>query len=167
VKRFFKNILSPAVTSLATQSSLASLPSNLEATEKMGVPKDISEITLPIGATMHMDGSCLAAILKIVFLFAIFGKPFTGIDTYLTAILIAVLSGVVMSGIPGGGLIGEMLIVNLYGFPLEAFPIIAMIGFLVDPPATCLNVTGDSVSSMLVTRLVEGKDYFKEEELVK
>ena len=71
-------------------------------------------------------------------------------------------SAVVMSGIPGGGLIGEMLIVSLYGFPLEAFPIIATIGWLIDPPATCLNVVGDVSSSMLVTRLVEGKDWIKE-----
>jgi Na+/H+-dicarboxylate symporter len=54
-----------------------------------------------------------------------------------------------------------MLIVNLFGFPSEAFPIIATIGFLVDPPATCINATGDTVASMIVTRLVEGKDWMK------
>ncbi len=159
IKIFFKNIFNPSITSIATQSSIATLPSNLEANQKMGVPKDISEVVLPVGATMHMDGSSMASILKIVFLFGIFGKPFTGIDTYLVAILISVLSGVVMAGIPGGGLIGEMLIVNLYGFPLEAFPIIATIAFLVDPPATWINATGDSVVAMIVTRLVEGKNW--------
>lgn len=160
-KRFFKHAFTPALTSLATQSSLASLPSNLEAAEEIGVPKDIREICMPIGATMHMEGSSMAAILKIVFLFGIFGMPFTGIDTYLIALLIAVLSGVVMSGIPGGGLIGEMLIVSLYHFPASAFPIIATIAWLVDPPATCLNVTGDITSSMLVTRMVDGKEWGK------
>jgi Na+/H+-dicarboxylate symporter len=159
VRRFFKNIVSPAFTSLATQSSIATLPVNLEATRKMGVPKDIREIVLPMGATMHMDGSCLSAILKISFLFGIYGKEFTGAGTFATAILISVMSGVVMSGVPGGGLIGEMLIVNLYGFPPEAFPIIATIGFLVDPPATMVNACGDSVASMMVTRLVEGKEW--------
>ena len=79
--------------------------------------------------------------------------------TYLTAIMLSVLGGVVMSGVPGGGLIGEMLIVNMYGFPAEAFPIIATIGFLVDPPATWLNATGDTVAAMIVTRMVEGKDW--------
>ncbi|MCI8544949.1 MAG: dicarboxylate/amino acid:cation symporter [Bacilli bacterium] len=162
IKAFYKNAFAPALTSLATQSSLASLPSNLEAAEHMGVPKDVREICMPIGATMHMEGSSMAAILKIVFLFGIFGVPFTGIDTYLIALLIAVLSGVVMSGIPGGGLIGEMLIVSLYNFPASAFPIIATIAWLVDPPATCLNVTGDITSSMLVTRMVDGKDWIKD-----
>ncbi|MEG2322048.1 MAG: dicarboxylate/amino acid:cation symporter [Bacilli bacterium] len=166
IKLFFKNIFAPTATSLATQSSLASLPTNLECCQKMGIPKDIRDVTLPIGATMHMEGSSMGAILKIVFLFSLFGKPFVGMDTYIIALVIAVASAVVMSGIPGGGLIGEVLIVTLYGFPLEAFPIIATIGWLIDPPATCLNVVGDVSSSMLVTRLVEGKNYFKRKELV-
>lgn len=62
-----------------------------------------------------------------------------------------------MSGIPGGGLIGEMLIVSLYHFPSSAFPIIATIAWLVDPPATCLNVTGDVASSLIVTKMVDKK----------
>lgn len=159
VKTFFKNIIEPAVTSIATQSSIATMPVNLKAASRIGVPKDIREIILPIGATMHMDGTVLSSILKISFLFGIFGQEFSGMGTYLTAILLSILGGVVMSGVPGGGLIGEMLIVNMYGFPPEAFPIIATIGFLVDPPATCLNATGDTVASMVVTRMIEGKDW--------
>lgn len=156
---FFKIIISPAITSLATQSSIASLPVNLEAARRLGVPKDIRDIVLPIGATAHMDGSCLAAILKISFIFGIFDMPFEGIGTYVSAVILAVLSGVVMSGVPGGGLIGEMLIVNMYGFPPEAFPIIATIGYLVDPPATMINVTGDTVVAMMITRIMEGSNW--------
>jgi len=159
VKTFFKNIIEPAITSIATQSSIATLPVNLSAAKRIGVPKDIREIVLPIGATMHMDGTVLSSILKISFLFGIFGQEFSGMGTYISAIALSILGGVVMSGVPGGGLIGEMLIVNMYGFPPEAFPIIATIGFLVDPPATCINATGDTVASMVVTRLVEGKDW--------
>ncbi len=161
VKSFFKNILEPTITSIATQSSIATLPVNLDAAERIGVPKDIREIILPIGATMHMDGTVLSSILKISFLYGIFGQEFSGIGTYIIAVAISILGGVVMSGIPGGGLIGEMLIVNLFGFPSEAFPIVATIGFLVDPPATCINSTGDTVAAMIVTRLVEGKDWMK------
>lgn len=159
VKKFFSNILPPAVTSLATQSSIATLPVNIEAADRIGVPKDISGIVLPIGATMHMDGSVLAAVLKIAFLFGIFGMEFAGWQTYLISIVIAILSGVVLSGVPGGGLVGEMLIVSLMGFPPQAFPLIATIGFLVDPPATCLNVCGDTVSSMMVAKIIDGKKW--------
>ena len=156
-----KNLISPAITSIATQSSIATLPVNLEAARKIGVPKDIREIVLPIGATAHMDGTVFSSILKISFLFGIFNVPFEGIGTYASALLLSILGGVVMSGVPGGGLIGEMLIVTMYGFPAEAFPIIATIGYLVDPPATMINATGDTVAAMLVTRIVEGKDWIK------
>lgn len=159
VRRMFNNILNPAVTAFATQSSVATLPINLEACDKMGVPKDIREIVLPMGATMHMDGSVLSSIIKISFLFGIFNQPFTGIGTYMMAILVSILSAFVLSGAPGGGLVGEMLIVSLFGFPPEAFPLIATIGFLVDPAATCLNASGDAVASMMVTRIVEGKEW--------
>ncbi|MDD7261702.1 MAG: dicarboxylate/amino acid:cation symporter [Fusobacterium mortiferum] len=159
--RAMKNLISPAITSIATQSSIATLPVNLDAAKKIGVPKDIREIVLPIGATAHMDGTVFSSILKISFLFGIFNVPFEGIGTYASALLLSILGGVVMSGVPGGGLIGEMLIVTMYGFPAEAFPIIATIGYLVDPPATMINATGDTVAAMLVTRIVEGKDWIK------
>ncbi len=161
IKQFYKYILSPTATAFATQSSLATLPTNLECVEKIGIPKDIREVSLPIGSTMNMHGSVLGSILKISFLFTVFGKSFTGIDTYLIALLIAVLSGVVMSGIPGGGLIGEMLIVSLYNFPAGAFAIIATIGIIIDAPATALNVVGNPVGAMLVTRIVEGKNWLE------
>lgn len=154
-----KHVFSPAVTAVATQSSIATLPVNLEACENIGIPKDIRDIVLPIGATAHMDGTVFSTILKISFLFGIFQIPFTGMGTYISAILLAIAGGVVMSGVPGGGLIGEMLIVTMYGFPPEAFPIIATIGYLVDPPATMINASGDTIASMLVTRMVEGKGW--------
>ena len=161
VKRMLKSIFAPAVTAFATQSSVATLPVNKEACEEIGVPKDVSDLVLPLGATAHMDGSVLSSIVKIAFLFGVFGIPFTGVGTYGMAIVVAVLSAFVLSGAPGGGLVGEMLIVNLFGFPAEAFPLIATLGFLFDPAATCLNASGDTIASMIVARLVEGKDWLK------
>lgn len=159
VKKMLKSIFKPAVTAFATQSSVASIPANMEACKEIGVPEDISNIVLPMGATMHMDGSVLSAITKIAFLYGVFQMPFTGAGTYAMSIVVAILSAFVLSGAPGGGLVGEMLIVSLFGFPGEAFPLIATIGFLVDPAATCLNSSGDTIASMIITRLVEGKDW--------
>ncbi|WP_040979724.1 dicarboxylate/amino acid:cation symporter [Oceanobacillus jeddahense] len=161
VSRFWKNILGPAATSLGTGSSVATIPVNLQAAERIGVPKDIRETIMPLGATIHMDGSCLSAMLKIAFIFGVFNQDFTGIDTFLTAIGICLLSGIVMSGIPGGGFTGELMIITLYGFPIEALPIITAIGVVVDPPATMVNSTGDTVSSMVVARHIEGKDWME------
>ncbi len=159
VKKFWSNIIPPSLTALATGSSMATIPSNLRAANQIGVPRDISETVIPIGATIHMEGSCLAAVLKIAFLFGIFQMPFSGIGTILTALGIALLTGVVVSGIPGGGTIGELLILSLYGFPPEAFPLITMIGTLVDAPATMLNAVGDNVSSMMTARVLGGKNW--------
>ena len=159
VKRMLKYIFTPAVTAFATQSSAATLPVNKETCDKIGVPKDVSDLVLPMGCTMHMDGSVLSSITKIAFLFGVFNMSFTGASTYAMAIVVAILSAFVLSGAPGGGLVGEMLIVSMFGFPAEAFPLIATLGFLFDPAATCLNASGDTIASMMVARMVEGKDW--------
>jgi len=159
VKRFWRNIIPPSLIALATGSSMAAIPANLQAADKIGTPKDIREVIIPIGATMHMEGSCLAAVLKIAFLFGIFNMSFSDTETILAALGIALLTGVVVSGIPGGGTIGELLIISFYGFPLEAFPIIMMIGTLVDAPATMINAVGDNVSGMLSARILGGKNW--------
>jgi len=157
VQRFWTNIFPPALTAWGTGSSLAALPANMEAAERIGVPEDVREIVLPLGATIHMDGTAMAAVLKIAVLFVLFGRPFAGLETLAGAVGVSLLCGVVMSGIPGGGFLGEMLIVTLYGFGPEALPVIAMLGTLVDPPATMINASGDTVAAMMVTRLLERK----------
>jgi Na+/H+-dicarboxylate symporter len=159
VRRFWRNIIPPSLIALATGSSIATIPANLQAADKTGVPKDISEFIIPVGATVHMEGSCMAAVLKIAFLFGIFNMRFSGIETILTALGIALLTGVVVSGIPGGGTIGELLIISFYGFPPEALPVIMMIGTLVDAPATMVNAIGDNVSSIQVARILGGKNW--------
>lgn len=159
VSAFWKNILGPAVTSLGTGSSVATIPINLQTAKKIGVPKDVRETVIPLGASIHMDGSCLSAMLKIAFVFSVFNMDFSGMGTFLLAIGICLLSGVVMSGIPGGGFLGELMIITLYGLPIQAMPIISAIGVVVDPPATMVNSTGDTVASMVVTRMVDGKDW--------
>jgi Na+/H+-dicarboxylate symporter len=164
VKSFYQNILPAVVTSLATQSSIATLPTNLAGTKRMGVPEDISNIVLPLGATIHMDGTALTTLMKIAFLFGIFGMDFTGLGVWTTAIAISVMSGVVMSGIPGGGMMGSLIIVAFYGFNTEVIPIIVTIGMLTDAIATMINATGDAVVCMMVSKRVEGKDWMEASE---
>ncbi|WP_437661700.1 dicarboxylate/amino acid:cation symporter [Sorangium sp. So ce1182] len=156
VRALWRNIPAPALTALATSSSMATIPSNIEAARRSGVPDDIAEVVIPIGATIHMEGSCLSAVLKVALLFGLFGRELAGADTYLAVVGVAILSGTVMSGIPGGGFIGELVIVSLFGFPIEALPIISTVGALVDPPATLVNAVGDNVSCMAVSRLLDG-----------
>lgn len=159
IKLFWKNAAAPSITAIATCSSAASIPVNLDATKKMGVPLDIAETVIPLGANTHKDGSVIGGILKIVFLFSLFGKDMTSATSILSILGVAFLVGAVMGAIPGGGMIGEMLIITIYGFSPEVLPIIAVISTIIDAPATLLNSTGNTVTAMLVTRFTEGKDW--------
>lgn len=160
-RAFWKNVISPTVTALATCSSAASIPVNLEATKKIGVPKDIAETAIPLGVNTHKDGSVIGGVLKIVFLFGLFGKDINNFPVLLSILAVGFLVGAVMGAIPGGGLIGEMLIISVYGFPPESLPIIAVISTIIDAPATVLNTTGNTVCAMLVSRLVDGKKWLR------
>ncbi|MHC6178691.1 dicarboxylate/amino acid:cation symporter [Clostridium sp. JNZ X4-2] len=157
---FWKNAITPTITALATCSSAASIPINLEFTKRMGVPRDVAETVIPLGANIHKDGSAIGGVMKITFLFGLFGKDMTSISSILSIIFVAFLVGAVMAAIPSGGMIGEMLILSVYNFPPELLPIIAVISVIIDAPATVLNSTGNTVSSMMISRLVEGKQWF-------
>ena len=162
VKVMWKHLFRPAAVSFGTCSSVATIPTNMEVCEETGVSKEVSNIVVPIGATMHMDGSAMSAIIKVAFLFGVFGLDF-GTGEAILAIIIAVFSSVAMSGIPGGGGTGELVLCTLF-FPDQlavAFPIALAIGNLVDPPATMVNSAGDYVATYIVSRFVEGKDWLQ------
>ncbi len=161
VKVFWSKVVPPTVTALATCSSAASIPVNLDASKKMGVPEDIAETVIPLGANIHKDGSVIGGVLKITFLFGLFGKDMTSISAILGILVVSFLVGAVMGAIPGGGMMAEMLILSLYGFSPEVLPIVAVISTIIDAPATVLNSTGNTVCSMIVARLVEGKNWLK------
>ncbi len=162
VKLMFSKLLKPAAVSFGTCSSVATIPTNMEAAQETGISKDISDIVLPLGATMHMDGSAMSAIIKVAFLFGIFGKDF-GTGEAILAIIVAVFSSVAMSGIPGGGGTGELVLCTIF-FPDKmaiAYPIAIALGNLVDPPATMVNSAGDYVVSYIVARFVDGKHWLQ------
>lgn len=159
VATFWRHALTPSVTALATCSSAASIPINLVAAKAIGVPDDTVETVIPLGANIHKDGSVFGGVLKIVFLFGLFGMSMNSLSTLAGIVGVAFLVGAVMGAIPGGGMIGEMLIISVYGFSPEVLPIIAVISTIIDAPATLLNSTGNVVCAMLIARLVEGKNW--------
>ena len=163
-KVMFQHLFKPAAVSFGTCSSVATIPTNMEAAEATGVNKDVSNIVLPLGATMHMDGSAMGAILKVAFLFGMFGQDFnTG--RAILAIIVAVFSSVAMSGIPGGGGTGELALCTVF-FPEQmaiAYPMALALGYLIDPPATMVNAAGDYVANFIVERFVDGKDWLQKQ----
>ncbi len=160
VSAFWKNAIPSTLTALATCSSAASIPVNVECAKKMGVPDDIAETTIPLGTSFHKDGSIIGSVFKIMFLVCLFGTSLATPGNVLGIVGVALLANLLVTAVPiGGGTISEMLILTMLGYPVAALPILTIIATIIDPPATMLNVVGDTVSSMMVTRVVDGKDW--------
>ena len=158
LKAYWKNIIGPSTTALATCSSAATIPINIKYTKEMGVPSDIAETTIPMGTSFHKDGSVIGSAFKIMFLIYLFGKDIN----ILTILGVSLLSTLLITAVPiGGGTISEMFILQILGFPSSALPIISIIDTIIDAPATVLNVVDDSCSSLIVARIIDGKNFLK------
>lgn len=157
VKRYWQNNILPSLTALSSCSSLATMPANLLAAKQIGVPDAVASVVIPLGTTLHKHGSGIACIFKIYIALLLSGKDFFDPTNLIMAVGITLLVSIVAGGIPNGGYIGEMLIISVYQMPTEVIPSIMIIATLVDPLATMLNATGDTVAAMLTTRLIGQK----------
>ncbi len=155
---YWKNIIPSTLTALATCSSAASIPVNTKCAKNIGVSSDIADTTIPLGTSFHKDGSIIGSVFKIMFLVNLFNM-----DVSVFKVLwVSLIATILITAVPiGGGTISEMLIISLMGFPIATLPILTIIATIIDAPATVLNVVGDSASSMLVARIVDGKNWIK------
>ena len=162
VKAFWKHVIPATVTAMGTCSSAACIPINIESTKKMGVSDDIAETTIPLGTSFHKDGSIIGSVFKIMFLVGLFGTSLATAGDIFWVLGIALLANLLITAVPiGGGTISEMLIITMMGYPVAVLPILTIIATIIDMPATVLNVIGDDVSSMMVARIVDGKEWNK------
>lgn len=156
---FWKNVLPATATSISTCSSAASIPANIKCSKAMGVSDDIAETIIPLGTSFHKDGSIIGSVFKIMFLVYLFGTH----PSVWQVIGVALIANLLVTAVPvGGGTISEMMIITMMGFPVAALPILTIIATIIDPPATMLNVVGDTSSSMLVARIVDGKNWLND-----
>lgn len=163
VKAFWKNVILSSATALGTCSSAASVPTNIKCTKAIGVPADIAETTISLGTSFHKDGSNIGSVFKIMFLASLFGTSVSTVGATFEILGVSLLATVLVTAIPlGGGTISEMMIISMMGYPIAALPILTIVAAVIDAPATLLNVVGDSSSSMLVARMVEGKNWLKD-----
>lgn len=161
-KAFWKHVIPATVTAMGTCSSAACIPINIESTKKMGVSDDIVETTIPLGTSFHKDGSIIGSVFKIMFLVGLFGTSLATAGDIFWVLGIALLANLLITAVPiGGGTISEMLIITMMGYPVAVLPILTIIATIIDMPATVLNVIGDDVSSMMVARIVDGKEWNK------
>ncbi|OLQ88696.1 sodium:dicarboxylate symporter [Vibrio panuliri] len=157
VKAFWKNAAEPSITALGTCSSLGTLPVTIRAAKNMGIREEIADICLPLLVNLNKGGVAMIAALKIVFIYAVLGMPFT-FDVFITTMIIAILSAIIVGGVPGGAFLGEIFIVTTLGLPLEVIPMLVVIGTITDAPATLLNVIHDLNATQIVERFMGKKD---------
>ncbi len=164
VKRYWSNILPATFTALATCSSAASIPVNLQAAKNIGVSDDIAETLIPLGTSFHKDGSIIGSVFKAMFLVCLFGTNVYSLVGIGQIFLVSLIATLFVTAVPiGGGTISETMIITMLGYPLTTLPILTIIATIIDAPATVLNVVGDSASSMLAARIIDGKNWMNKQ----
>lgn len=161
VKLYWKNNLTPSLTALGTCSTAATLPYNMIAGKQMGLPKDMSDLCVLMGANLHKDGASILQVLQATFVCAMCGIDVYNPKNIVLLIVAAVVGSTIMGAIPGGGYVGQLVIASIFGLPGWTIPIMALIVTLGDPFATLVNVTGDTALGMVAARIMNGKGWLK------
>ncbi len=155
---FFKKWFPTMVVAFSTSSSNATLPFSLEtAEEKLGVHKEICGFTLPLGATINMDGTSIMQGVATVFIAQLAGVSL-GLGQFLTVILTATLASIGTAGVPGVGLIMLAMVLQSVGLPLEQIGLIMGIDRILDMLRTAVNITGDAVCTCIVAKSEDSMD---------
>ena len=152
LRKFYKKFLPAMSVAFSTASSGATIPVTLEVTERdMGVSKEVSSFTVPLGATINMDGTAIMQGVASLFVAQVYGIEMT-IPMMLTIVLTATLASIGTAGVPGAGAIMLTLVLQSVGLPLEGIGLIMGIDRLVDMARTAINVTGDAVCTTIIAK---------------
>ncbi len=150
--RYLHGIINPAAVAFTTTSSSGTLPATIKAArEELGVSKPIASFVLPLGATINMDGTALYQGVCAIFIAQAFGVDLAMTD-YLVIIMTSTLASVGTAGVPGAGLIMLSLVLTTVGLPLEGLAIVAGIDRILDMARTSVNVCGDLMVSVLISK---------------
>jgi proton glutamate symport protein len=154
------------LTAFSTASSSATLPVTMECTtEKVGISKKITSFTLPLGATLNMDGTALFECVVVIFLAQFFGIEM-GWATQFSVVLLALLTSVGVAGIPSASLVAILLILNSVGFEEDAISIgigmIFVVDRILDMSRTMINVLGDSCAAAIIGKSEGESGYYSD-----
>ncbi|MGB0897972.1 MAG: dicarboxylate/amino acid:cation symporter [Psychrobium sp.] len=149
---FIRKMRDTALFAFSTASSNATIPVTLETTtKKMGVDNSIASFTVPLGATINMDGTAIMQGVATVFIAQVYGVDLS-ITDYLMVILTATLASIGTAGVPGVGLIMLAMVLQQVGLPVEGIALIIGVDRLLDMTRTAVNVTGDSMVTVIVAK---------------
>ncbi len=139
------------LTAFATQSSSGTLPLTLNAAQRLGIPQQIYGFSLPLGATINMDGAAIRIAISAVFAANVVGIPLDW-TTMVEIVLIGTLTSIGTAGVPGAGIVMIATVFAQVGLPIETVALLVSIDALVGMGATGLNVTGDLVGTAVIAR---------------
>ena len=152
VKTFYKKFLPAMSVAFSTASSSATVPVSLEIAEKeLGISKNIASFTIPLGATINMDGTAIMQGVATFFIAQVYGVPLT-LNMMVTVIITATLASIGTAGVPGAGPIMLSMVLQSAGLPLEGIGLIMGIDRLVDMGRTVTNITGDAVCTAIIAK---------------
>jgi proton glutamate symport protein len=153
----FKAMMPALLTAFSTSSSAATLPVTLDCVEKRaGVSNKVSGFTLPLGATVNMDGTALYECVAAIFIAQAYGLQLD-VVTQFTIVLVALLTSIGVAGIPSASLVAITIILGAIGLPLEAIGLILVVDRVLDMCRTAVNVFSDSCAAVTISRL-EGEE---------
>jgi len=159
VVEFYRRVSPAMLVAFTTASSSATLPVTMKCGEEnLGIKKEICAFTLPLGATVNMDGTALYQGVSVVFLAQLLGVDLT-FGQMLTVIVSATLASIGTAGVPGAGMIMLAMVLESVGLPVSAIGIIMGVDRIVDMGRTCMNVTGDLACTLAVARSEKGVNY--------
>ena len=153
LKNYFREMIKPQIVSFSTASSLATLPVNMEACDRMGVSKQTSGFVLPLGATINMSGNAIYYALLATFFAQLYGIDL-GMPEYISITIVCALGAIGQAGVPGPTLLAAAVLVAA-GIPLEGLPLFYALDRIFDMIRTTLNITGDAACAAVVDRFVK------------
>ncbi len=148
--KFFKRFFSVMFFAFSSSTSNATIPLNMEKLHEMGVSRDVSSFTIPLGATINMDGTSIMQGVAVMFAAQAYGIDL-GTSALLTVIFTAVMASVGTAGIPSVGLVTLTMVFNSVGLPVQAIGVIFGIDHILDMFRTAINVTGDAICTIIVS----------------
>ena len=149
--QFFKQARTPMLTAFVTQSSSGTLPLTLNAAKNLGLSKSLYGFSLPLGATINMDGAAIRIAVSAVFAANLVGDPLS-LSEMLMVVLVGTLASVGTAGVPGAGIVMIATVFVQLGLPMEAVALLTAIDALVGMGCTALNVTGDLVGTTVIDK---------------
>ncbi len=155
--KFFKGMMPAMMMAFSSASSVGALPLNMECSEKLGARKDIAAFTLPLGATINMDGTAIYQGVCAIFIAACFGISLT-LPQQATIILTATLASIGTAGVPGAGMIMLAMVLQSVGLPVEGIALVAGIDRIFDMGRTTVNITGDAACAIIVSKMEDKKE---------